>query len=271
MQGCNKFTVINLKNVFNLIQVKEGDEWKTAFRTHLGLFEYTVMPFGLKKAQERFSGLTEAAKKAFESLKLAFTTAPVLQHFNPTLPSMLITNTSDYAFASILLQPDTKHLLHPVAYYSRKFSPAKINYEIHDKELLAVVDSFRDMRSWLIGSPHPILVLSDHKNLAYFMSSQVLNHHQARWSMFLSEFDFKLDYSPGKKNPADVPSRRLDFIPQEGDEVMEFQNKSLLTDYNLDHLFPRLRSHPSKSLHISSLSTFVIDNSDLLEKFKTAF
>ena len=52
--------------------------------------------------------------------------------------------------------------------------------------------------------------------------------------MFLSEFDFKLDYAPGKKNPADAPSRCPDFIPQEGDEVVKFQNKSLLTDCNLD-------------------------------------
>ena len=60
--------------------------------------------------------------------------------------------------------------------------------------------------------------------------------------MFLSEFDFKLDYAPGKKNPADGPSRHPDFVPQEGDEVVKFQNKSLLTNYHLDRLFPRHHS-----------------------------
>ena len=94
------------------------------------------------------------------------------------------------------------------------------------------------MWSWLIGSPHPISVISDHKNLEYFMTSWVLNQHQARWSMFLSEFDFKLEYAPGKKNPADRPSRHPDFMPQEGDEVVTFQNKSLLTDDHLERLFP---------------------------------
>ena len=103
------------------------------------------------------------------------------------------------------------------------------------------------------------------------MTSQILNRCQARWSMFLSEFDFKLDYAPGKKNPADAPSRCPDFIPQEGDEVVKFQNKSLLTDYNLDRLFPRLHSLSPKTLEISSFSTFTIDNSELLEKFKSAF
>ena len=89
--------------------------------------------------------------------------------------------------------------------------------------------------------------------------------------MFLSEFDFKLDYAPGKKNPADAPSRCPDFIPQEGDEVVKFQNKSLLTDYNLDRLFPCLHSLSPKTLEISSLSTFTINNSELLEIFKAAF
>ena len=107
------------------------------------------------------------AIKSFETLKLSFTTAPLLQHFNPTLPTTIITDASDFALASILLQPDNNNLLHPVAFHSRKFSSTKINYEIHDKELLSIVDTFGDMRSWLIGSPYPITVISDHKNLEY--------------------------------------------------------------------------------------------------------
>ena len=227
-----------------------------------------------KKYKESFTGLTDAAKNAFKQLKTVFTMAPVLQHFNPKLLSTLVTDASDYTFASILLQPDNQELLHPVAYYSRKFSPVEINYKIHDKELLAIVDSFRDMHSWLIGSPHPITVLSDHKNLEYFMSSHVLNRRQAWWSMFLSEFNFKLDYAPGKKNPADTPSRRPDFMPQKGDEVMQFQNKVLLTDEHLDWLFPHIHSQSSKNpqlSQISSLSTFTINNSEILDKFKAAF
>lgn len=399
--GCSKFTVIDLKNAFNLIRVKEGDEWKTAFRTHLGLYKYTVMPFGLtnapatfqafiqdtlrdlldvicvvylddiliyskpgqdhdamvqqvlerlrsanlfanakkcefdksqveylgfiissqgvqmnpkkfstivdwpvpntvKKIQSflgftnfyrrfihhyadlvlplnslttntaklSFKGLTDAAKDAFEKLKTAFTTAPVLCHFDPLLPTTVVTDASDFALASILLQPDNSQLLHPVAYHSRKFSPAEINYEIHNKELLAIVDTFRDFRSWLVGSPHPIAVISDHKNLEYFMSSQPLNRRQARWAMLLSEYDFQLQYSPGSKNPADAPSRRPDFIPSD----TPFLQRPLLTDYNLHKLFPAFAStslpNPSK---ISALSTFNIDNSELLDDLKRSY
>ena len=103
------------------------------------------------------------------------------------------------------------------------------------------------------------------------MTSWVLNHQQAHWSMFLSQFDFKLDYAPGKKNPANTPSRCPDYVPQEGDEVVKFQNKSPLTNYHLDWLFPCLHSLTSLSPQISSLTMFMIDNSELLEEFKNAF
>ena len=224
-----------------------------------------------KKSKETFTGPANAAKQAFNDLKLAFTMAPVLQHFNPSLPSMLVTDASDYAFASILLQPDKENLLHPVAYYSRKFASQEINYEIHDKELLAIINSFWDMHSWLIGSPLPITVISDHKNIEYLMTSQAPNHQQAHWSMFLSQFDFKLDYTPGKKNPANTPSRHPDYVPQEGDEVVKFQNKSLVTNYHSDWLFSCLHSLTSSSPQILSLTMFMINNSELLEQFKDTF
>jgi RNase H-like domain found in reverse transcriptase len=191
-----------------------------------------------KTTQKSFPGLDESAKRAFNTLKTAFTTAPLLRHFNSFSPSTIITDASDFALASILLQPDNNGLLHPVAFHSSKFTPAEINYEIHDKELLSIIDCFRDMCSWLIGSPHPITVISDHKNLEYFMSSRLLNRRQARWSMFLSEYDFQLDYAPGKKNPADSPSRRPDYSPKKGDDVLLNQNKPLLTDHHLYRLFP---------------------------------
>ena len=179
------------------------------YRRFIHHYSQTVLPLialTTKASKSSFTGLTDTAKQAFEMLKISFTTAPVLHHFNPLIPSTIITDASDFALASIHLQPDQHGLLHPVAFHSRKFSPAEINYEIHDKELLSIVDSFRDMRSWLIGSPHPITVISDHQNLQYFMTSKVLNRRQARWSMFLSEYNFQLDYAPGKQNPADAPS-----------------------------------------------------------------
>ena len=77
------------------------------------------------------------------------------------------------------------------------------------------------------------------------MTSRLLNRRQARWSMFLSEFNFVLDYAPGLKNPADAPSRRADFAPREGDDVLRANEQVLLTPYHTHRIFfpPTLR-HP---------------------------
>jgi len=107
------------------------------------------------------------------------------------------TNASDYISAGILSQYDDEGTLHPVAFYSKKHSPAECNYEMYDKELLAIVRAFEEWRPHLEGSSHPVHVLSDHKNLEYFMSMKLLNHQQARWSELLSRFDFRIVYRHG--------------------------------------------------------------------------
>jgi len=125
---------------------------------------------------------------AFDLLKKAFTSAPILRHFDYDWEIIVETDTSDYVSAGILSQHDDDDVLHPVAFYSKKQSPAECNYEIYDKELMAIIWAFEEWRPHLEGSHHPIQVLSDHKNLEYFMSTQLLNRRQARWSEFLSRF-----------------------------------------------------------------------------------
>ena len=85
------------------------------------------------------------------------------------------TDTSDYISAGVLSQHDDDGILHPVAFYSKKHSPAECNYEIYDKELMAIVRAFEEWRPHLEGMEHPIQVLSNHKNLEYFMSTKLLN------------------------------------------------------------------------------------------------
>jgi len=273
VQGAQWFTKLDLKNRFHLIRIKEGDEWKTAFRTGYGLFEFQVMPFGLTNAPSTFQDmmnhilsdlldvgvlaymddiliyaknegehdrlvkevlerlqahglavslekylwktqeveflayvigrkgiamsqekvkavlsweepkslsetqsflgfanfywrfikdysrvarpLTELTKKtekwswnpkvgkAFNELKKRFTMAPILAHFDAQRPVIIETDASDFALGAILSQKDEENRLHPVAFHSRKFQPAEINYEIHNKELLAIVDTFK--------------------------------------------------------------------------------------------------------------------------------
>jgi len=311
---------MDLKNGFHLIRIREEDEWKTAFRTRYGLFEFQVMLFGLTnapstfqdmmnhifsdmlnmgtlaymddilvyaeteekhdemvrevlkrlqnnglavspekcvwKAQEvEFLGyiigrngirmseekveailgwktpesltetqsflgfanfyrrfiqdysrvarpLTELTKKdkewnwnaeadaAFAELKKRFTTAPILAHFDSAKEVIIETDASDFVIGAILSQRDEERRLHPVAFHSRKFQPAEINYKIYDKELLAVVDAFKHWRRYCEGATHQVQVYSDHQNLEYFTTTKVLNRRQARLTQELADINF---------------------------------------------------------------------------------
>ncbi|CAJ0932031.1 unnamed protein product [Ranitomeya imitator] len=101
----------------------------------------------------------------------------------------------------------------PCAFFSRKFSPAERNYDVGNRELLAMKWAFEEWRHWLEGAKHRVVVLTDHKNLTYLESAKRLNPRQARWSLFfLSRFDFVVSYLPGSKNvKADALSRS--FVP----------------------------------------------------------
>jgi RNase H-like domain found in reverse transcriptase/Reverse transcriptase (RNA-dependent DNA polymerase)/Integrase zinc binding domain/Chromo (CHRromatin Organisation MOdifier) domain len=336
------FTSLDLRGAYNLIRMKEGEEWKTAFRTKYGLYEYRVMPFGLTnapatcqrmindllreyldvfvvaylddilvysktetehtehvrkvlgklqyanlllkpekcefhkteleflgyiigqngirmspkkiqavrdwpipgsvKAVQAFLGFanfcrkfiegysmitqpltdltkkeqaftwTKEAQKAFETLKEKFTTAPILTIFDPEKAVILETDASDYAIGACLGQHDDQGQTRPVAYYSRKLTSPERNYDVHDKELLAIVEAFKQWRVYLHGTHHRIQVYTDHKNLTAFTTTKILNRRQVRWSEELSEYNFVISYRRGQENGrADALSRREDY------------------------------------------------------------
>src|SRR5467141_3794496 len=125
--------------------------------------------------------------KGFGALKKAFTTAPILAHFNPDNPIVVETDASDYAIAGIISQisPDDGDI-HPIAFYSRSMQLAKLNYEIYDKELLAIFEAFRQWCNYLEGSAHVVLILSDHKILEYFATTKQLMHCEFHSLEYLS-------------------------------------------------------------------------------------
>jgi hypothetical protein len=122
----------------------------------------------------------EKVEEAFEMLKKAFILAPIFVHADSSKPFFLETDASDFALDSVFSQDGEDGRLHPIAYRSRKFSTVEINYEIHDKELLAIIDAFEEWRHLFEGVQHITTVYIDHKNLEYFMSARVLNRRQAR-------------------------------------------------------------------------------------------
>ena len=119
-------------------------------------------------------------REAFEKLKKKFISAPILASFDAETKIILKTDASDQALGSCLSQPDAKRKLHPVAYRFRKFSGPELNYDVHDKELLAIVDAFEEWRAYLEGSGHLIVIYSHHKNLSYFTTTKKLNRQQVR-------------------------------------------------------------------------------------------
>jgi hypothetical protein len=117
----------------------------------------------------------EEQQKAFDDLKNMFTSTPVLAGFDPNRDVIVETDTSDYVSAGVLSQCDNDGILHPVAYILKKHSPAECNYEIYDKELMAIICAFEEWRPELQSVINPIRVLSDHKNLEYFTTMKLLN------------------------------------------------------------------------------------------------
>ncbi|XDV25876.1 hypothetical protein PO909_029709 [Leuciscus waleckii] len=337
------YTKLDLRSAYNLVRIRKGDEWKTAFSTCTGHYEYLVMPFGLSnspavfqsfindvfrdmlhrhvivyiddiliysdtledhvqhvravlqrllqyqlyakiekcdfhqtstsflsylispggvtmdegkvkavvewsrpttlKELQRFLGFanfyrrfirgfstvtapltalvrkgtsrlpwSEEATKAFRRLKQAFTSAPILRHPDPELPFVVEVDASSTGLGAVLSQRQgSPPKLYPCAYYSRKLSSAERNYDVGDRELLAMKAVFEEWRHWLEGSTHPFIVLTDHKNLEYLRTAKRLNPRQARWSLFFSRFQFTITFRQGSKNTkADSLSRQFD-------------------------------------------------------------
>ncbi|SLM38734.1 gag polymerase env, partial [Lasallia pustulata] len=361
LQGAKKFTKLDCKDAYNRVRIKGGDEWKTAFRTQFGLFEYLAMPFGLTNAPATFQAfidkalgeflditcvvylddilifsknesdheehvrqvlaalrrydlhlkiskcscnttevdflgfrintegifmdperiraveewlppqdvhqlqvflgfanffrrfiknysriaapllnllktgknkkeigvkvrqtnvvpppfpLSETALEAFKALKEAFTSAPLLRYFDENKPMRVETDASAFAIGGILTQQfEIDGHLHwlPVAYYSKKLLDTETRYGTGEQELFAIVEAMHHWRHYCRGARHPIVVLTDHANLVWFMTTPNLTRRQLKWAEKLAEYDFNVTYREGKKNPADGLSRRPDY------------------------------------------------------------
>jgi len=132
-------------------------------------------------------------------MKKRFTEEPVLAMPDHSRPFKIEMDALKYATGAVLSQLDSNGDRHPVVFYSKTFSPAKRNYDIHDRELLAIIRALEAWRHYIQGSGHSTVVLSDHQNLTAHKEAKKLNRRQARWFLFLSEYDIKLVHTPGKK------------------------------------------------------------------------
>ncbi len=319
LQGASFFTKLDLRNAYYLVRMREGDEWKTAFNTPRGHFEYLVLPFGLsnapavfqalvndvlrdmvdqfiyvylddilifshslqehvqhvrqvlqrllenglyvkaekcvfhaqsvpflgyivsaegvrmdtdkvqavvdwptpdsRKALQRFLGFanfyrrfirnfsqlaapltaltstktpfrwSSTAEAAFAKLRSCFVSAPILVAPDPSRQFVVEVDASEVGVGAVLSQRSSADgKMHPCAYFSHRLSPAERNYDIGNRELLAVKLALEEWRHWLEGSGVPFIVWTDHKNLEYIKSAKRLNSRQARWALFFRSF-----------------------------------------------------------------------------------
>ncbi|KAL5604587.1 uncharacterized protein BROUX77_004773 [Berkeleyomyces rouxiae] len=181
--------------------------------------------FELTKKTQSFVWSSEC-EAAFHTLKDLFCSEPILKHFDYLLDTVIETDASDRVISAVMSQyhpTDKGLLLHPVAYFSQKMNPAQCNYGVGDKELLAIVESLKSWRFMVESLEKPVLVLTDHRNLAVLKQIPAMNRRQARWAMELSEYRYVITYRPGSLNSrADALTRRYeDLVSSSSEEDKE--------------------------------------------------
>src|SRR5258705_224351 len=178
----------------NLFEVQQFLGFCNYYRRFIPKYSEKAEPLTrLTKKDEPFMWGSEQ-QLAFEMMVTAFTTAPALRHFDHEREVIIETDASDYVSAGVLSQRDDEGVLHPVAYYSKKHSPAECNYDIYEKELMAIIKALEEWRPECEGAAYPVQLITDHKNLESFMTTKLLNPRQAQWSEFLTRFDYEIVY-----------------------------------------------------------------------------
>ena len=223
----------------------------------------------LTKGSRKDFRWNDKAEHSFQSLKESFLNVSILTHFDYDRPSVVETDASDFCTAGVLSQRSDDGVLRPVAFFSKKMSPQEVNYDIYDKELLAIIKAFEEWRPELVGSQ--VQVLTDHKNLEPFMSNKRLNRRQVRWAQFLAEFDFKISYRPGKQGTKpDSLTRRSDDLPNSLlDDRIQHQFQTIIQPSQLSQLSVRLSQISDEESEDSEIPDAFDFDQDILEKSKS--
>ena len=199
------------------------------YRRFIKDFSAVVAPLTDLTKKESLFSWSPQADQAFLQMKKLFTTAPILQQFDADKETAMETDASAWCTGGKLFQYDNNGLLRPCAYFSRKHSPAECNYEIYDKEMLAIINCLNEWDAEL-RSVKNFRIRTDHKNLEYFMTVRKLTERQMRWSLVLSRYNFTITYLKGKDNErADALSRREQDMPTDAtDDRLQLRMAQLL-------------------------------------------
>jgi RNase H-like domain found in reverse transcriptase len=154
---------------------------------------------------------TNDCTAALDKLITIVTSDPVLHHPDHTKQFELEVDVSQYAIGAILYQRDDRGHQRLVTYHSETLNDAKRGYDIHDRELLAIIHGLENWQHLLLGTTHKVLVFTNHANLQYYCQPHKINHRVACYIPHLVEYSYKLIHKPGKYNKADHLSRHPDY------------------------------------------------------------
>jgi RNase H-like domain found in reverse transcriptase/Integrase zinc binding domain/Chromo (CHRromatin Organisation MOdifier) domain/Integrase core domain len=165
-----------------------------------------------ERVQENKFWWGEIEEDAFKKVKDCYRGNQILILHDPEKQTFVHTDASDYAISGEISQLDNNGKRRPVLFFSRKLTPAEMNYSTPDKEMLAIVQVMKKYQHYLRGTKHPVIVRTDHRNLRTFMTTKELNARQARWAEELSAYNFVIEHVKGRENVvADALSRRPDY------------------------------------------------------------
>ena len=168
--------------------------------------------------------------EAFEKAKALVLTGGALVHYSPYRETRTETDASDGVIAGVLTQLQDDGTWRPVGYYSKALDTQQMRYEIHDKEMLAVMRGLREWRGLLIGlQKTPFTAVTDHRALEYFTTKKLLNQRQARWAEELADYNLRITYRPGLSNTiADILSRKHDELKTQKAKDIASRNQVLI-------------------------------------------
>ncbi|GMF62133.1 unnamed protein product [Phytophthora fragariaefolia] len=162
---------------------------------------------------------TAECQQAFDAVKQGLTEAPILAVADQARPCHVVCDASDFAIGCALMQHDHDGRDRGVYYQSCELMPAERNYPVHDKELLAMKYALAKFRVYLLRS-RPFVVYTDHASLRTAIKSPHISQRMPRWLSFFGEYNFQVEYKPGRLNVvADALSRRLDYAVHDANAI----------------------------------------------------
>lgn len=155
--------------------------------------------------EKRNIALTDNQRKAFETIKQKLDRSCSLAIPDYSKPFILTTDASNFAVGAVLAQKDTTNKEIPICFFSKKLSASKCNYSTTHREFLAVVEAIHFFKPYLMH--RKFLLRTDHQALTALKHTRNQNSLLLRWSLFLADFTFDIEYIKGEVNPADALSR----------------------------------------------------------------